>query len=117
MPVTVREVAVVRLRRRWHFSWWFNWWLRLIRQDFAFGDMAHPVEGTFPREIPPTGYCRAEAVMDADLFDSHIHWVQAVVWSGDLRSCLSASIRSPNREHLPRSLRKMYAEASDDYDT
>lgn len=54
--------------------------------------------------------------MDADLFYSYIHWVQAVVRSGDLRSCLSASIRPPNRERLPRSLRKMFAEDSDGSD-
>lgn len=52
MPVTVRGVTVVRLRWRWHFSWWSNWLLRLIRQDLAFGNTAHPVEGTFPKEIP-----------------------------------------------------------------
>jgi hypothetical protein len=91
MPHTVRDIVVVRLRWRWHFSWWFNLWLRLIRRpDFACCTSAHPVEGTFPsevegtfpKEIPPTGYLRARAVVDADLFYPHIRWVQALVVTG-----------------------------------
>ena len=105
MPVTVEGVAVTRLRWRWHFSWWFNWWLRLIRRDFALGNEAELREGTFPMEIPPTGYFRVKAIMDADLFDSNFLWVQAVVYSGDRRSYSSSTIRPPNHERLSRRLR------------
>ena len=104
-PVTVEGAVVSRLRWRWHSWWWFNWWLRLIRRNFALGNEAYPIEGAFPMEIPPTGYFRVKAVMDADLFDSNIRWVQAVVYSGDRRSYFSSTIRAPNHERLPRSLR------------
>ena len=122
MSATVRDILVVRLRRRWHFSWWLSWWLRLIRRDFAFGTTARPVEGTFPnevkgtfpKEIPPTGYLRARTVVDADLFEPHIRWVQAVVLTGDMHYSRSASIPAPNHARLPRGLRKMLADANDD---
>ena len=118
MPATVRDVIVVRLRWRWHFSWWFNWWLRLIHRNSVFGNEALRVtggafpdedEGTFPRQVAPTGYLRVRAVMDADLFKPSIHWVQAVIRRGDIRTSYSKSIPSPNHECLPRSVRKMLA--------
>lgn len=122
MPATVRDIFVVRLRWRWHFSWWLSRWLRLIHRDFAFGNSAHPVEGTFPnevegtfpKEIPPTSYLRARTVVDADLFGPHIRWVQAVIFTGDMRISRSATIPAPNHARLPRSLRNMLMDANDD---
>jgi hypothetical protein len=115
MPVTVRDVTLVRLRWRWHFAWWFNWWLRLIHHDTAFGTTAHPVDGEFPKEILPTGYLSTRAILDADLFEPrYTRWVQAVVWSGDMRISRSAAIRDPNHRRLPRDLRKMMTQTNRD---
>jgi hypothetical protein len=115
MPVTVRDATLVRLRWRWHFAWWFNWWLRLIRRSTVFGTSAHPVDGEFPKEIPPTGYLSIRAVVDADLFEPLCtRWVQAVVWSGDMRTSRSAVIRDPSHRRLSRSLRKMLAQTNRD---
>jgi hypothetical protein len=122
MPATVRGVTVVRLHRRWQMTRWISWWFRLIHQGYAFGNEAYPVEGDslrevkgeFPKEIPPTGYLRARAVMDADLFHRDIRWVRAYIQRGDMRSSCSACVRSPNRIRLPRGIRTISAGTDDD---
>jgi hypothetical protein len=106
MPATVRRVSVARLRTRWHFSWWLNWLLRLLKRDWVIDQEAHPLEGDFPQEIPPTGYVRTRAEISADLFGPEDRWVQVIITRGDGKAAFSKPVPAPGHERMPRELWK-----------
>lgn len=109
MPATVRSVSVARLPIRWQFSWWLKWPLRLLKRDWVIATDAHLLEGDFPQEIPPTGYLRVRAEIDADLFSSSDRWIQVIIERGDGKAAFAKPVRSPGHGRLPRELRKAQA--------
>jgi hypothetical protein len=109
MPATVRSVSVARLPTRWQFSWWLKFPLRLLKRDWVIATDAHLLEGDFPQEIPPTGYLRARAEIDADLFIPSDRWVQVIIERGDGKAAFAKPVRAPRHERLPRELRKAQA--------
>jgi hypothetical protein len=109
MPATVRSVSVAHLPTRWQFSWWLKWPLRLLKRNWVIATLADPLEGNFPQEIPPTGYLRVRAEIDADLFSPSDRWVQVIIERGDGKATFAKPVRAPGHERLPRELRNAQA--------